>query len=155
MAEKKYVYSFEEAHKAHLGKDLLGGKGAGLAEMTAAGINIPAGFTITTAACTLYYQNGKKIPDYVWDDIVKHIHMVEKEVGNAINQLIMNTKETSRLAEEGKKKRPYVTAQTECITVELESTVSGADIEQKWDILRRKVADAQASLTSGAFKAEP
>ena len=81
MAEKKYVYSFEEAHKAHLGKDLLGGKGAGLAEMTAAGINIPAGFTITTAACTLYYQNGKKIPDYVWDDIVKHIHMVEKEVG--------------------------------------------------------------------------
>ena len=61
MAEKKYVYSFEEAHKAHLGKDLLGGKGAGLAEMTAAGINIPAGFTITTAACTLYYQNGNKV----------------------------------------------------------------------------------------------
>lgn len=53
---------------------------------------------------------------------------VEKEVGNAINQLIMNTKETSRLAEEGKKKRPYVTAQTECITVELESGFMGASI---------------------------
>jgi pyruvate,orthophosphate dikinase len=54
MAEKKYVYSFKEAHAAHLGKDILGGKGAGLCEMTAAGINIPAGFTITTEACTLY-----------------------------------------------------------------------------------------------------
>lgn len=53
---------------------------------------------------------------------------VEKEVGNAINQLIMNTKETSRLAEEGKKKRPYVTAQTECIAVELESGFMGASV---------------------------
>ena len=45
MAEKKYVYSFKEAHEHHLGKDILGGKGFGLAEMTAAGVNIPAGFT--------------------------------------------------------------------------------------------------------------
>jgi pyruvate,orthophosphate dikinase len=79
MAEKKkYVYSFKEAHEAHLGKDILGGKGFGLAEMTAAKINIPAGFTITTEACTLYYQSGKKIPDFVWDDIVAHVHEVEK-----------------------------------------------------------------------------
>lgn len=78
MAEKKYVYSFKEAHAAHLGKDILGGKGAGLCEMTAAGVNIPAGFTITTDACTLYYDSGKKIPDFVWDDIVKHLHEVEK-----------------------------------------------------------------------------
>jgi pyruvate,orthophosphate dikinase len=78
MAEKKYVYSFKEAHAAHLGKDILGGKGAGLCEMTAAGINIPAGFTITTEACTLYYESGKKIPDSVWNDIVDHLHEVEK-----------------------------------------------------------------------------
>ena len=46
MADKKYVYSFKEAHELKLGKDILGGKGFGLAEMTAAGVNIPAGFTI-------------------------------------------------------------------------------------------------------------
>ena len=79
--EKKYVYSFKEAHESHLGKEILGGKGFGLAEMTAAGINIPAGFTISTEACTLYYESGKKIPDYVWNDIVAHVHDVEKTVG--------------------------------------------------------------------------
>ena len=49
---KKYVYPFEEAYG--LGKELLGGKGAGLAEMTHIGVPIPQGFTITTEACTLY-----------------------------------------------------------------------------------------------------
>ena len=78
MAEKKYAFYFKEATELHLGKDILGGKGYGLAEMTAAGVNIPAGFTISTEACTLYYESGKKIPDFVWDDIVKHIHEVEK-----------------------------------------------------------------------------
>ncbi len=81
MAEKKYVYSFKEGHEAKLGKEILGGKGFGLAEMTAAGINIPAGFTVTTEACTLYYESGKKIPDYVWDDVVAHIHEVENHYG--------------------------------------------------------------------------
>ena len=78
MAEKKYVFSFKEAHEGHYGKEILGGKGFGLAEMTAAGINIPAGFTISTEACNLYYESGKKIPDYVWNDVVAHIHEVEK-----------------------------------------------------------------------------
>ena len=78
MAEKKYVYSFKEAHEANLGKELLGGKGKGLVEMTAAGVNIPQGFTITTEACNLYYESGKKIPDFVWDDVVAHVHDIEK-----------------------------------------------------------------------------
>ena len=78
MADKKYVYSFKEAHELKLGKDILGGKGFGLAEMTAAGVNIPAGFTISTEACTLYYESGKAIPDFVWEDIVAHIHEIEK-----------------------------------------------------------------------------
>ena len=81
MAEKKYVYSFKEAHAAKVGKEILGGKGFGLAEMTAAGINIPAGFTISTEACTLYYDSGKKIPDFVWEDIVKHVHEMEEVNG--------------------------------------------------------------------------
>ena len=79
MAEKKYVYSFKEAHAAKLGKEILGGKGFGLAEMTAAGVNIPAGFTISTEACTLYYESGKTIPEFVWNDIVAHVHDIEKE----------------------------------------------------------------------------
>lgn len=78
MADKKYVYSFKEAHESKVGKEILGGKGFGLAEMTAAGINIPAGFTVTTEACNLYYESGKKIPDYVWEDVVKHLHEIEK-----------------------------------------------------------------------------
>ena len=81
MAEKKYVFSFKEAHAAKLGKDILGGKGFGLAEMTAAGVNIPQGFTISTEACNLYYASGKKIPDVVWNDIVEHIHEIERESG--------------------------------------------------------------------------
>ena len=78
MAEKKYVYSFKEAHESKVGKDILGGKGFGLAEMTAAGINIPAGFTVTTEACNLYYDCGKQIPDYVWNDVVAHVHGIEE-----------------------------------------------------------------------------
>ena len=81
MADKKYVFSFKEAHEQKLGKEILGGKGFGLAEMTAAGVNIPAGFTISTEACNLYYQSGKQIPDYVWNDVVAHLHEVEKLTG--------------------------------------------------------------------------
>ena len=67
MAEKKYVYHFKDAHG--LGKELLGGKGAGLAEMTYIGVPIPEGFTITTEACTLYYDSGKNIPESVVSEI--------------------------------------------------------------------------------------
>ena len=81
MADKKYVFSFKEAHEQKLGKEILGGKGFGLAEMTAAGVNIPAGFTISTEACNLYYKSGKQIPDYVWEDVVAHLHEVEKLTG--------------------------------------------------------------------------
>ncbi len=81
MAEKKkvYVYNFQDAYGQS--REILGGKGAGLAEMTHAGIPIPLGFTISTEACTLYYESGKTIPDYLWDDIVKNVHRVEKESG--------------------------------------------------------------------------
>ena len=83
MANKKYVYSFKEAKESKVGKDILGGKGFGLAEMTAAGINIPQGFTISTEACTLYYESGKTIPDYVWEEVVNHVHEIEENSGKA------------------------------------------------------------------------
>ncbi len=65
---KKYLYYFSEGNDAFGGdkvtmKNTLGGKGAGLAEMTAAGMPVPQGFTITTDACTQYYADGRQIND--------------------------------------------------------------------------------------------
>ena len=79
--QKKYVYLFKDAYG--LGKPLLGGKGAGLAEMTHIGINIPQGFTITTEACTSYYDNGKKITDDIVAAIDAAIKEVEKQSGKS------------------------------------------------------------------------
>ncbi|MCR5332682.1 MAG: pyruvate, phosphate dikinase, partial [Bacilli bacterium] len=64
-----------------LGKELLGGKGAGLAEMTHIGVPIPEGFTITTEACNLYYDLGKKLPEELKNEIYAGIARVEKETG--------------------------------------------------------------------------
>ena len=82
---KKYVYLFKDAYG--LGKELLGGKGAGLAEMTHIGIPIPQGFTITTEACTLYYESGKKMPQSLIDEIDANIKAVEKESGKSFGGL--------------------------------------------------------------------
>lgn len=80
MAEKKkYVYHFKEAHG--LGKELLGGKGAGLAEMTYIGIPIPQGFTVTTEACTLYYDNGKTVSKDLVEEIRAAVKELEKITG--------------------------------------------------------------------------
>ena len=78
---KKYVYLFNEAYG--LGKELLGGKGAGLAEMTHIGVNIPQGFTVTTEACTLYYESGKKMPDDLIAQIDEGIKQVEEQTGKS------------------------------------------------------------------------
>ena len=61
MSHKKFVYDFEEGSAKM--RMLLGGKGAGLAEMTRLGIPVPPGFTITTEACIEFYRLGKKMPD--------------------------------------------------------------------------------------------
>ena len=79
MAEKRYVYPFDEAYG--LGKELLGGKGAGLAEMRHIGVRIPEGFTITTEACTLYYDSGKKLPEYLVNAIYDAVKGVEAQTG--------------------------------------------------------------------------
>ncbi len=79
MAQKRYVYPFDEAHG--LGKELLGGKGAGLAEMRSIGVRIPEGFTITTEACTLYYDSGKQLPDYLIQEIYDAVKGIEKQTG--------------------------------------------------------------------------
>ncbi|MCR5184808.1 MAG: hypothetical protein K6C32_01845 [Bacilli bacterium] len=81
MAEKRYVYPFNEAYG--LGKELLGGKGAGLAEMNHIGVRIPEGFTITTEACTLYYDSGKKLPDYLINAIYDAVKGIEAQTGKS------------------------------------------------------------------------
>ena len=78
---KKYVYLFKEAYG--LGKPLLGGKGAGLAEMTHIGVPIPQGFTVTTEACTSYYENGKKMSDEIVAQVDAAIKAVEQESGKS------------------------------------------------------------------------
>ena len=100
---KKYVYQFKDAYG--LGKELLGGKGAGLAEMTHIGVPIPQGFTITTEACTLYYDEGKKLPEYVIEDIFNNVKLVEKETGKNFggdkNPLLVSVRSGARVSMPG------------------------------------------------------
>ena len=76
---KKYVYAFEEGNKDM--KEILGGKGANLAEMKSLGINVPPGFTITTEACRLYYEVGKKINAEVKKQTDIALKVLEKKMG--------------------------------------------------------------------------
>jgi pyruvate, orthophosphate dikinase len=62
-------------------KQLLGGKGANLAEMTSIGLPVPPGFTITTEVCDLYYKGGRKLPDGLMDEVARNVAMLEKELG--------------------------------------------------------------------------
>ncbi|HEX2044904.1 MAG TPA: pyruvate, phosphate dikinase [Gaiellaceae bacterium] len=74
-----YVYDFSAG--AELGRELLGGKGAGLAEMTAIGIPVPAGFTITTEACREYMRAGGRLPEGLEHEIAEHLRALEEETG--------------------------------------------------------------------------
>ena len=103
MADKRYVYPFEEAYG--LGKELLGGKGAGLAEMSHIGVPVPEGFTITTEACTLYYDSGKMIPEYVRKAIFDAITGIEKKTGKNFggdkNPLLVSVRSGARVSMPG------------------------------------------------------
>ena len=76
---ERYVYDFSEG--SELGRELLGGKGVGLAEMTAIGIPVPAGFTITTAACVAYMKEGRRVPDGLEGEIAEHMKSLEEATG--------------------------------------------------------------------------
>ncbi len=75
----KYVYLFKEADGDR--KDLFGGKGANLAKMTSWGMPVPQGFTITTEACTKYYEDGEKIADSIVEEIFEALAKVEADAG--------------------------------------------------------------------------
>jgi len=79
MEVTRYVYQFEEADGTN--KQLFGGKGAGLAEMTRIGLPVPPGFTITTEACQQYYADGKKLPKNIMREVNDNIRGLEKKTG--------------------------------------------------------------------------
>ena len=81
----KYVYSFREGNKDM--KDLLGGKGANLSEMTSIGLSVPRGFTVTTEACNKYYRENETISGEVEEEIFKHISLLEEETGKKFGSL--------------------------------------------------------------------
>ena len=83
---KKWVYLFVDGKAEGSAKmrALLGGKGAGIAEMTNAGLPVPSGFTITTEACNAYFASGKKLPPGLWDQVEKALARVEKSTGKKL-----------------------------------------------------------------------
>jgi pyruvate,orthophosphate dikinase len=90
----KLIYTFAEGNASM--RSTLGGKGAGLAEMTNAGLPVPPGFTITTEACNAYYAAGKELPPGLWDDVVAHMKELEEQTGkgfgDAANPLLVSVR---------------------------------------------------------------
>ena len=85
MEKKKYVYLFNEGNGGM--RNLLGGKGANLAEMTSIGIPVPQGFTVTTEACNKYYDDGKKIAEEIVGEIHEKMTELEKLTGKKFGSL--------------------------------------------------------------------
>ena len=100
---KKFVYLFSEGN-ANM-RELLGGKGANLAEMTNIGLPVPQGFTITTEACTQYYEDGRKINDDIQAEIMEYIDKMEgitgKKFGDIDNPLLVSVRSGARASMPG------------------------------------------------------
>ena len=99
----KYVYAFEEGKKEM--RNLLGGKGANLAEMTNIGMPVPRGFTITTEACTKYYDDGKNISEEIINEIFAKVAELEektgKKMGDIANPLLVSVRSGARASMPG------------------------------------------------------
>ena len=101
MAKKKYVYLFTEGNAKM--RELLGGKGANLAEMTNIGLPVPQGFTISTEACTQYYEDGKQINPDIQAEIMENIEKMEKitgkKFGDKENPLLVSVRSGARASQ--------------------------------------------------------
>jgi pyruvate,orthophosphate dikinase len=94
MSSKKWVYLFNEVEQAQKNaggtwdgvRVLLGGKGAGLADMTRAGVPVPPGFTVTTQACNAYLEAGEEFPEGMWDQELEALAQIEKQTGKKFGQ---------------------------------------------------------------------
>ena len=100
---KKYVYLFTEGNGSM--RELLGGKGANLAEMTNLGMPVPQGFTITTEACTRYYEDGRKIAPEIQEEILSYVATIEKingkKFGDKTNPLLVSVRSGARASMPG------------------------------------------------------
>jgi pyruvate,orthophosphate dikinase len=100
---KKYVYLFSEGNASM--RELLGGKGANLAEMSNIGLPVPQGFTITTEACTQYYEDGRQINDEIMAEINKNVEIMEqingKKFGDKTNPLLVSVRSGARASMPG------------------------------------------------------
>lgn len=76
---RRWVYLFREGHAQM--RDLLGGKGANLAEMTRIGLPVPPGFTVTTHACVTYLENGRQMPEGLWEEVLEGLRDIEAQLG--------------------------------------------------------------------------
>ena len=99
----KYVYLFTEGNGSM--RELLGGKGANLAEMTNIGLPGPQGFTISTEACTQYYEDGRKINDSIQAEIMEYVQKLEsitgKKFGDKENPLLVSVRSGARASMPG------------------------------------------------------
>jgi pyruvate,orthophosphate dikinase len=104
---EKYVYSFGGGKAEGHGdmKDVLGGKGAGLAEMTNAGLPVPPGFTIATSACRLYFNNGNKMPEAIASEYLPAVERLEgllnKKLGDPENSLLVSVRSGAKFSMPG------------------------------------------------------
>ncbi|HWP46344.1 MAG TPA: pyruvate, phosphate dikinase [Candidatus Limnocylindrales bacterium] len=107
MARKKYVYFFGggKAEGNAKMRNLLGGKGAGLAEMTNLGIPVPPGFTISTEACNEFYKNQKRYPEGMWDEVEENLSRLENlmgaKLGDPDNPLLVSVRSGARASMPG------------------------------------------------------
>ncbi len=100
-----YYFGKTRTDGTGVSKQILGGKGANLAEMTSIGLPVPPGFTITTECCNLYYKNGRKLPPGLLDDVKKNIAIMEKELGKKFgddkNPLLVSVRSGAALSMPG------------------------------------------------------
>src|SRR5215831_17322818 len=103
QSPRKWVYLFSEGNARM--RDLLGGKGAGVAEMTNAGLPVPPGFTITTEACNAYYEAGKQFPQGMWEQTVEALKIVEQQTakgfGKQENPLLVSVRSGAKFSMPG------------------------------------------------------
>ena len=104
---RRYIYAFGagRAEGDATMRDLLGGKGAGLAEMTNAGLPVPPGFTITTEACNAYFAAGERLPDGLWDAVRTATADLERETGKGLgsteNPLLVSVRSGAKFSMPG------------------------------------------------------
>src|SRR6201992_1379535 len=104
---KKHVYSFDAGTTDGAGsmKDVLGGKGAGLAEMSRAGGPVPPGFTISTEVCTVFFENGNNVPDEIDQQILHALGKLEAQIGKRLgdrdNPLLVSVRSGAKFSMPG------------------------------------------------------